>query len=329
MASVSAGETDPLENTPYRTIREIGRGAMGVVYEAAHRKLRRLVCVKVIHRELVTESTLIERMRLEAQALAALSHPNVVAVFDYGETPDGRPYIVTEILRGETLQAYLKRREALSLRECIALGGQLLEGLGAAHAAGLVHRDIKPANLFLVGEGDLMTLKILDFGVAKLTKPSEQMTSLSAPTAEGFILGTPRYMAPEQVASLPVDGRTDLYSAALVLYLMATGFGPYDDVRGFAELCEAQALRKPAPPSAIVASLPETFDALVLRALEKRSGDRFADAAEMHRALLAVPTGASLGDRVRPWATFATILIFTAAALFLAALAIARLTNFW
>lgn len=315
---------DPLEHTPYRTIREIGRGAMGVVYEAAHRKLRRLVCVKVIHRELVTEPSLLERMRLEAQALAALSHPNVVAVFDYGETPDGRPYLVTEILRGETLQDYLKRCGYLPLRECIALGSQLLAGLGAAHAQGLVHRDIKPANLFLVGEGEHMTLKILDFGVAKLTRPSDQVTGLSAPTAEGLMLGTPRYMAPEQVAGSPVDGRTDLYAAALVLYIMATGFGPFDDVRGFVELCKAQALRKPHPPSGIVATLPKAFDELVLRALEKSPDDRYADAAEMQRALLAVAASDGRLDGIRPWASFVGVFVAVAAILFLAGLAFAR-----
>jgi serine/threonine-protein kinase len=335
MVSVSTSGADPLENTPYRAIRELGRGAMGAVYEAAHRKLRRLVCVKLIHPELASEPALVDRMRLEAEALAALSHPNVVAVYDYGETADDRrPYLVTEILRGQTLQEYVREHGKLSLEATIDLGQQILSGLGAAHEVGLVHRDVKPANLFLVGDPGMWTLKILDFGVAKLTRPSEQVTALESPTAPGFMLGTPRYMAPEQIVGQSVDARADLYATALVLYHAATGQGPFDDIRDFAELCGAQITQRPAPPSSLVPDLPPAFDELILRALEKSPQRRFASASEMRAALMEIaaqtppadtaPGGSALAERHLSWARFAGVLVLTSLLLFLVGVALAR-----
>jgi len=329
MVSVSIPGGDPLEHTPYRAIRELGRGAMGAVYEAAHWKLRRLVCVKLIHRELASEPALLDRMRLEAEALAALSHPNVVAVYDYGETTDDRrPYLVTEILRGETLQERVRNHGKLSLEQTIDLGQQILAGLEAAHDVGLVHRDIKPANLFLVGEPETWTLKILDFGVAKLTRPSEQVSALESPTAPGFMLGTPRYMAPEQIVGQSIDARADVYAAALVLYHAVTGRGPFDDIRDFAELCTAQVMQVPAPPSSIVPDLPHAFDELILRALEKRPERRFANAGEMHAALASISLEPPIVDPL-PWARFVAVLAATGLLLFLAGLAVARVLGLW
>ncbi len=288
---------DPLASTPYRSIRPIGAGSMGDVLEAEHRELRKRVVVKLFSLKVSDPASvpaMEDRFRLEAQALASLDgHPNIVQVSDCGRTPGGQLYLVMQKLEGRTLQDELDVRGPFAPERAVHLVGQMLAGLEVVHAAGLVHRDIKPSNLFLchpTRSGGERVLKILDFGIVKLLAAEASARAprpLAVPTAEGTVLGSPRYVAPEQALGQRVDGRADLYSAGAVLYAILTGKDPFHDETGVYEIMLAHIERTPAPPSALAPSkIPSALDAAVLRALAKRPEDRFASAKEFHGALL-------------------------------------------
>ena len=262
---------------------------MGDVYEAEHVALRKRVVVKLLHLNLASNPALVDRMRLEGQAMAAIRHPNVVEVTDLGETAEGRPYLAMEKLEGRTLRAELKARGVLPAEEAIELSIQLLEGLSAVHEAGLVHRDVKLDNLFLCNGGalDRPTLKLLDFGVAKVVETAvEGPMPLAFPTAEGVAVGTPRFFSPEQARGEAVDGRSDIYAAGLVLYELLAGRGPFAHAKGVFELARAHTSELPEPASRFASqAIPAALDAIILRALAKLPGDRFASAGEFAQEL--------------------------------------------
>jgi serine/threonine-protein kinase len=271
-----------LSGTPYRIARKIGEGASGVVYDAEHVELGRRVALKVLAAGHASATDAIERFRREARAVAKLSHPNLVQLYDFGKSLDGRVFLAMELLRGETLDRRIKRLGGMDWREAAELGIEVCDALEAAHGAGLVHRDLKPANLFLTDTGGL---KLLDFGVAMAL--ADVASDASEKRQKGFaIFGTPEYMAPEQVAGEPVDGRCDLYALGCVLYELVTGTrvfeGPSSVVimgKQMREMPDSPRLRAPGR------AIPEEVDAVVLRALAKAPADRFATAAEMRAAL--------------------------------------------
>jgi serine/threonine protein kinase len=192
---------------------------MGEVYRAQDPRPGRDVAIKVIASDGPPGADRVQRFEQEARAVAALGHPSILAVYDVG-THDGQAYVVFELLEGETLRDRLQRGP-LPVRKAVELGGQIGQGLAAAHARGVVHRDLKPANLFLTRDG---RVKILDFGLAKLVEPTAPEASVeTTPTVTGAFLGTPGYAAPEQVRAAPVDHRVDLFALGAVLYEMATG----------------------------------------------------------------------------------------------------------
>jgi eukaryotic-like serine/threonine-protein kinase len=282
---------DPLAGTAYRTLAPLGRGGMGEVVEAEHVALGRRVVIKILHRRLAGTPGDVDRMRLEGQTLAQLEHPNLVAVTDLQVTADGRPFLVMERLRGRTLRDELAERGALPAAEAIALGRQALAGLGAAHAAGVVHRDVTLQNLFLCdprpGEADRV-LKVLDFGLAKVVGAGggRGPAPLAVSTDEGVALGTPRFFSPEQASFGPVDARTDLYAAGAVIYTLVAGRGPFEHRVGLKAMVAAHAHETPEPPSRWAPSpLPPGLDEALLRALQKRPGDRFQSAAAFADAL--------------------------------------------
>jgi serine/threonine-protein kinase len=284
----SSSPTNALDGVEkYRVVDHLGGGGMGEVYVAEHALLGHRVVVKVLHAELARHPHLVDRMRLEAQVLAQLRHPNLVRVVDFDETPLGRPYLVMEHLRGATLAAYLDSRGApLDLADALDLAVQALDGLGHAHERGLVHRDVKPENLFVCTTEMPRVrplLKVLDFGVAKvLDGGSDGFVPLALPTAAGVVVGTPRFFAPEQARGMPLDARADLYAFGLCLYTMLAGRGPFDDCMSLIELARAHLFEAPAAPSALAARpLPSGLDALVLACLEKRSADRPASARQV------------------------------------------------
>jgi serine/threonine-protein kinase len=276
-----------LRGTDYRVLRVLGAGAMGVVLEAEHVPLRRRVVVKVLRSSLAEDPGYIDRLRLEAQTLAAIRSPHVVQVTDFGKTAGGAPFLVMERLYGRTLKEELVDRCALSVEESLGFMRQLLDGLEAAHAIGVVHRDIKPENLFLCIESKRRTLKILDFGIAKIAFAHEDAPSpLQLPTQEGCVVGTPRYIAPEQAKGERVDARSDLYSAAVVLYTMLAGHDPFVKHSGQFSLLQAHATEP--PPSLRLAAgqtISRALEAVVLRGMAKNPADRFASARAFRDAL--------------------------------------------
>jgi eukaryotic-like serine/threonine-protein kinase len=289
---------DPLEGTPYRSTGVLGQGAMGIVLDAEHRALRKRVCVKVLlERHMLGRPDLVDRMRAEAQALANLRHEGLVEVTDFGTTPAGRPYFAMERLVGRTLKDELDARGHVTLGEALRWSAEALETLVVTHAAGVIHRDLKPANLFLCQGPDpsKRKIKLLDFGVAKIREGAQGVAPLAFPTAEGVAVGTPRYLAPEQVLGHPVDGRSDVYAMALVLCTLVAGRGPFDDAPTDAEMAVAR-IQRPAPPLSTYAkvAISHALDAAVARALAMNPAHRFAGvgdfAAELRRIERAVPS---------------------------------------
>ncbi|MEX3963295.1 serine/threonine-protein kinase [Paraburkholderia sp. EG286B] len=259
--------------------RVLGRGAMGVVYLAFDPRIERKVALKTIERPAGGEADheLTARFLNEARAAGRLAHPHIVAVYDYGETGD-TAFITMEYVRGATLAAHLAlhARAGTQMNPLAALRwfAQLLDALDYAHGSGIVHRDLKPANLLISPRGEC---KVADFGIAQL--------DTSKLTQTGTLLGTPSYMSPEQFTGDAVDARSDLFSAAVVLYEMLTGVCPFAGTPG-------AVMRKildemPPPPSAVVRGLPAYVDALVMKGMEKRPQMRYAGARAWRDALLA------------------------------------------
>jgi len=261
----------------------LGQGAMGEVYAASDRQLKRPVVIKLLRASLTGKMQ--ERFRLEAQVLGKLSHDNIVDVIDSGSTADGaRPYLVMTRLAGKPLDEVLKQsaEQILPVARACDVARQLLAGLGYVHDRNIVHRDIKPANLFVCDDG---TVKLLDFGVIKLVEALTGVMSI-APTEEGLAVGTPRYLSPEQAVGKPVDRRTDLYAIGCVVYRMLVGRGPFDHCKSIASMLFAHVREEPRPPSQLAPQpIDPRLDAIVVKALAKAPADRYQTAAELAAAL--------------------------------------------
>ena len=300
--AVPAGPTqnppDPFAGSVFSALERLGAGAMGEVYRVLHRELGREFVAKVLHQRYAADRQMLDRVRVEAQALGRLNHPNVVSVTSFGVTRDGRPFLVMEYLRGRTLAAEVAARGALPAREAIHFTLELLAALEAAHAIGIVHRDIKPDNLFLAENSDgKRVLQVLDFGLARVMPgaASNAPKPLALPTSTGHVIGTPHFVSPEGALGKKVDERADLYSAGLVLYVLLAGRGPFDRIRRVSRILAAQTSTKPKAPSQLAKrSLPTSLDELVLLALRKDPNERF-QSARLFSCALAQAEG-SLDD---------------------------------
>ncbi|XXX78121.1 serine/threonine-protein kinase [Sorangium sp. So ce134] len=309
----SGAAGDALEGTPYRALRLVGRGGMGEVLEAEHRALRKRVVVKLVRRALAHDPRFADRLRVEAQALAAVSSPHVVAVLDLGRTPAGRPYLVMERLEGRTLGEELERRGALPVAEAIDVVRQVLAGLAAAHRIGLVHRDVKLDNVFLcapgaAAPGGARVAKLLDFGVAKVLDGGVEpgapgaarpfpLAGPAVPTEAGLLVGTPRTASPEQARCRPVDARADVYAVGLLMYTLVVGHGPFAHLDDALEVLRAHVLEAPVPPSLRAAQqIPPALDRAVLKALAKRPEERFQSAEAFAEELGRIAAGLSEGE---------------------------------
>ncbi len=264
----------------YQLVRELGRGAMGVVYEGLDTRLARTVAIKTVQRSFMadaaTAADYAARFEREAQAAARLHHPHIVALFDFGEQDDVS-YIVMEFIRGHELAKAFRDGERFTLPQVQRLMTELLDALGAAHAHGIVHRDVKPANVLLDEQGHV---KLADFGVARLVDANQDRTM------PGTMVGTPSAMAPEQVLGLAVGSRTDIFSAGIICYQLLTGQRPFTGSGPF-DVQRAIVHDQPPPPSALNAELRAAVDAVVAKALAKQPGQRYESAAAFSAALVA------------------------------------------
>jgi serine/threonine protein kinase len=261
---------------PYEIVDWLGAGGMGEVYRARDPRPGREVALKLIPQTFATDASRVNRFEQEARAAGQLNHPNILAVHDVG-IHDGAPYIVSELLEGESIRSRL-RGGPLPPRKAVDYARQIAVGLAAAHDKGITHRDVKPDNLFITSDG---RLKILDFGIAKLTKPSSDSarhTGLPTETAEGMVVGTAGYMSPEQVRGEAVDARSDIFSVGTVLHEMLTGRPPF--ARETAAETMAAVLNED-PPDSLPASVSPALARIVSRCLEKTREMRFQSARDL------------------------------------------------
>jgi serine/threonine-protein kinase len=268
----------------YEIKRTLGKGAMGTVYEGWDPIIARRVAIKTVripdtHDDPETEEAL-ARFRREAQAAGRLTHPNIVGVFDYGETGD-IAYIVMEYVDGPSVKSLVDKQERFAIADTMRIMTDLLNGLQFSHARGVVHRDIKPANVMLTTDGQS---KIADFGIARIES--------SSMTQAGTVLGTPAYMSPEQFMGQVVDARTDIYSSGVLLYQLLTGERPFEG--GMSAIMHKALNTDPPLPSQITVTCPPAFDGVVRKAMAKRPEARFQSATEFLEALQAAAAGRPL-----------------------------------
>jgi eukaryotic-like serine/threonine-protein kinase len=279
----------------YRVLELVGRGAMGVVYKGLDVNLDRPVAIKVMSAEARGDPDFVERFRQEARAQGALNHPNVAVLFDYF-VHDGSPVAVMEFIDGESLEQLIRRRGAIPAHESIPVFKQALRGVAAAHRAGIIHRDLKPANLMITKDN---IVKVMDFGIAK-------RQGVAGATKASTSIGSPFYMAPEQILGRPVDCRTDVYALGITLYELLAGQRPFNS-RSKAEylVLDAHVNELPEPPTVYRYGIPQPCVDAVMRSLAKEPDARFQSADEFMRALPDVSPPTAAGPRVDPIGTVA------------------------
>jgi serine/threonine-protein kinase len=270
---------------PYEIIASIGAGGMGEVYRARDTRLGRDVAIKVLPAEFASDPERLRRFEQEARAVAALDHPNILALYDVG-THEGAPYIVTQLLEGESLRERLQAG-SLTPRKAIEVGAEIAQGLAAAHDKGIIHRDLKPWNVFITKDGHV---KILDFGLAKLVAPRSvvepaQASTVVEATEAGTALGTVGYMPPEQVRGQVVDQRSDIFSFGCVMYEMLSGRPPFRRDTA-ADTTSAILHEEPAELSRVATGVPAALERVVRRCLEKEPDERYQSSRDVGFALL-------------------------------------------
>ena len=271
----------------YHLEERLGMGGMGTVYRARHLLIDRPVAVKVLNRLFVEDEAARTRFRREARAAGRLQHPNAVTVTDFGESQDGYVYLVMELLEGRTLREVLAKEAPLDVARSVALMLQVSAAVAAAHEAGIIHRDLKPANIFIVQRAEVpAVVKVLDFGIAKLAAELLEEEDALALTQVGAMIGTPRYMSPEQCDGVDLTPAADVYSLGCILYEMLTGTVPFNGSTPLA-IAMKHTSEVPRSPREFVSSIPPALEQVVLHTLEKRPEERPANAAKFREELLA------------------------------------------
>ncbi|HTJ81560.1 MAG TPA: serine/threonine-protein kinase, partial [Polyangiaceae bacterium] len=281
---LAASGPDPLIGTTladtYKIERSVAEGGMGRVYEAHHTRIStKRFAIKVLHADLKHSLEVRMRFRREAEVAASVDHPSVVNVIDFGYTPDGRPYLVSDFLDGRELGALLDTGELLPVHIVVSITRQLCRALEAAHARGVVHRDLKPANVFLVGDQNDPMVKVLDFGLSRIAELAE--TSV---TKSGIIMGTPSFMSPEQARGERVDHRADIYGIGAILYACITGRAPHAEDSPHATVL-AVMNRDPVRPTSIIPNLPPELEVIIERAMARDPAERYQTTRDLDQAL--------------------------------------------
>jgi len=268
----------------YLVLEEVGRGGMSIVYKGRHNMIDRMVAIKMLQSQLMNDQNSIKRFQREAQAVACINHPNVIAVYD-SDIHQGQPYIVMDFLVGDSLAAIIKRDNHVAVDRVIKIFIKVADALESAHQKGVLHRDMKSGNIMLVDlDGHKDVVKVVDFGIAKLLPSSgKQQQNL---TATGEIFGSPVYMSPEQCQGIPLDARSDIYSTGVVMYEALTGEPPLIG-ENIIDTMQLHVGSKPLPFGQIRPDLvvPPVLEAIILKALEKQPDDRFQSMLEMREAL--------------------------------------------
>jgi tRNA A-37 threonylcarbamoyl transferase component Bud32 len=270
----------------YRLDSLIGEGGMASVWKAKDLTLARPVAVKILYaRDDRDEQALVDQFLREARIAAAVQHRNVIHIVDFGTTAEGRPFMVMELLEGESLGARMHRGPPMELDEVVHVACMTLRGLQAVHDAGIIHRDLKPDNIFLKADGSGTFPKILDFGISRSVEPSSGRRS-ALTTKEGIIVGTPEYMSPEQARGLKdIDKRTDLYSMGVILYESLTGRLPFQS-ENIGDLIIQIVTATSQPAHEANPSVPLAVSRVIEKAMARSPGARYADATQMQQALL-------------------------------------------
>ena len=284
------GYVDPLVghtlDEKYRLEERLGIGGMGTVYRARHLLIDRPVAVKVLNQRFVEDEAARTRFSREARACGRLQHANAVTVTDFGQSHDGYVYLVMELLEGRTLREVLAKEAPLDAARAVSLMLQISAAVAAAHEAGIIHRDLKPANVFIVQRADVpAVVKVLDFGIAKLAADSLDEDDRMTLTQFGAMIGTPRYMSPEQCDGAELTPAADVYSLGVILYEMLTGAVPFSGSTPLA-IAMKHTSEFPRSPREIVSSIPPALEELVLHTLEKNPQNRPPDAEAFGRELL-------------------------------------------
>ena len=293
-----AASMDERKVGPYRLRRLIGRGGMGEVYQAEHERLQRPCAVKLIRGDRARHPEALARFEHEAQAAAKLTHPNTVAIFDFGVTDGGEFFYAMELLPGLSLQDVVERTGPLPAARVIHLLRQVCSALAEAHAHGMIHRDIKPANIIAAERGGIFDFaKLLDFGLVKTGGEADVEI-----THEGLALGSPLYAAPElTVGDNEIDARTDIYSLGATAYFLLTG-RPVFAGENPLKIVFAHAYEQPTPPTELQSDIPAELEAIILRCLAKSPDDRFASVEELEQALArCAPESGWTQDDAKTW----------------------------
>lgn len=269
----------------WRILATLGQGGMGEVFLAEHLELGRKEALKILMPSLAVDPQFVSRFRREARAVNRLRHPNIIAIHDFGQLPDDRFFLSMEYADGESVHRLLKREQVIEVPRALHLLGQLAYAVHHAHSRGVVHRDLKPGNLVVVGDDE--TLKVLDFGIAKIVA-SDHAESVAL-SSTNIVYGTPKYMSPERARGIGNDPRTDLYAIGCIAYELLTGAAPFNGAPN--DVIRAHLTIEAAPPSTVRpdAGIPPVLDAIILRCLAKQPENRVQTAADLYAALTKVP----------------------------------------
>ena len=268
----------------YLVEEHLGAGGMGAVYRARHLSMDRPVAIKFLHQRFVEDEAARVRFQTEARTAVKLRHPNAVSVTDFGQTAEGVIYIVMELLEGRTLREILSREAPLETARATSIMLQAADAVASAHEAGIIHRDLKPSNILVTQSADQpAVVKVLDFGIATFSPDDDEEATTQAQSIS--VIGTPRYMSPEQHNGNDLTAAADVYSLGVILYEMLTGTVPFSGSTP-AEIAEKHANNPPHSPREIVAAIPPDVEHIVLHALEKQPADRPSNAREFQRELL-------------------------------------------